>query len=79
MNGVPTFATLFKTIIPSCSSEIPNSFSEQIIPRLSSPLIFALVIVIAPGSTAPTGAKAIFCPVFTLKAPQTICKVSFPS
>ena len=56
----PTLHELSKTIIPSCSSDIPNSFSEQIIPKLSTPLIFAFLILKFPGNTAPTLANTIF-------------------
>ena len=77
--GVPALTESSKTIIPSCSSEIPNSLSEQIIPKLSTPLILALPILKSPGRTAPTFAKTIFWPASTFGAPQTTLKVSFPS
>ena len=49
-----------KTIIPSCSSDIPSSLSEQIIPKLSTPLILAFPILKSPGNTEPTFANTIF-------------------
>ena len=77
--GVPTLKDSSKTIIPSCSSEIPSSFSEQIIPKLSTPLILAFPILKSPGRTAPTFAKTIFWPASTFEAPQTTLYVHEPS
>ena len=77
--GVPALWDSSNTIIPSCSSEIPSSLSEQIIPKLSTPLILALPILKSPGRTAPTFAKTIFWPASTFGAPQTTLNVSDPS
>ena len=52
-----------KTKIPELSVPIPNSTSEQIIPKDSSPRIFAFLILNSPsgeGKTVPTVATGTF-------------------
>ena len=61
---------------PSASSEIPSSFAEQSMPWLSTPRIFARLILKPPGSTAPSVAHGATMPACTFGAPQTICSMS---
>ncbi len=74
----PTFTSSFKTIIPSWLEPRPNSSSAQIIPWLSSPLIFPFFILkLSPLSSyriVPIVATGTFWPTATFGAPQTICK-----
>ena len=71
MKSSPGFRSSGKTIIPSCSSVICNSLSEQIIPDDACPLILTVLILKFPGKIVPIVAKAIFCPASTFGAPQT--------
>ena len=66
-----------KTIIPACSSLIPSSLAEQIIPSLSFPYVCREEITKLPGKTAP--GIATTTKSFTLKflAPQ-ITNLFFP-
>ena len=80
--GVPRGASPGSTSMPSCSSDSPSSRSEHTMPRDSTPRIFAGFSSMRPPvwpsiSSAPTRAKAIFCPAATFGAPQTT--VSLPS
>ena len=66
-------------MIPSCSSLRPISRSEQSIPQLSTPLIFAFLSTMpVPGMVVPGGAKTPFMPVRALGAPQTTSTCSLP-
>ena len=69
-------ASSSKMMIPSCSSEIPSSFSEQAIDDDSTPRIFARLILRSPGRVVPTVATATLSPARTLGAPHTICSAS---
>ena len=70
--------------MPSCSSEMPSSRSEQIIPRDSTPRILLRRSlrnsrVCGSRSCAPTCANAIVCPAARLGAPQTtVCGSASP-
>ena len=70
MKSLPNGSSLGRTIIPSCSSEIFNSRSEQIIPLDSTPRILAFLIFRFPGRIEPTVANGINCPESTFGAPQ---------
>ena len=62
------------SIMPSCSSLMPISRSEHIIPALSTPRIFPTPIVESiPGIYDPGLATTTFIPVLALTAPQIIC------
>ena len=77
--GVPTGASGSSSMIPSCSSLKPISRSEQSIPQLSTPLIFAFLRTTpVPGMVVPTGAKTPFMPVRALGAPHTTSTRSAP-
>ena len=67
-------------IIPLWLLLIPSSFSEQIIPFDTTPLIFAFLIVKFPlSSVAPGNATGTRMPGSTLLAPQTISTVLSPT
>ena len=80
----PTGASAGSSCIPVLSASlknfdsIPSSNNEHIIPFDSCPLIFPFLIVISPGSSAPTCATITFNPFLTFGAPHTISKTSFP-
>ena len=65
--------------MPSWSSDRFSSASEQIIPKDSTPRIFAFLISIPPGSAAPTRATGTIWPAATFGAPQMICRDSPPT
>ena len=68
----PISALKSNSIIPSCSSEIPISRSEQSIPLDSSPLITPFLRMSPElGIIAPGGAKTPLIPARALGAPQT--------
>ena len=57
--------------MPSWSSESSSSRAEHSMPWLSSPRIFAFLIVTPPGSVAPTVASGTIMPARTFGAPHT--------
>ena len=65
--------------MPSWSSDRFSSASEQIIPKDSTPRIFALLIFMPPGSSAPIRATGTFWPSATFGAPHMIRRVSVPT
>ena len=75
-SGAPTTASSESTIIPSCSSLISNSASEQIMPSDTTPRIVAGLSssrrpVCMFSSITPGRAKQIFWPAATFGAPHT--------
>ena len=68
--SAPSGVSSGSTIIPLCSSVKPSSLSEHIIPKESTPLNLASLILISP-RTAPILAKGTICPAATFGAPHT--------
>ena len=58
---------------PDASSAMPNSCAEHNMPRDSMPRTVARLMVIPPGSTAPSSAQGTSIPAAAFGAPQTIC------
>ena len=71
----PRPRSLGNSIKPSDSSARPNSLAEHSMPSEVIPFKSLGLIVIFPGNTAPTGAKATESPTRTLSAPQTITRL----
>ena len=70
--GVPIFGASASSIMPSWSSDRPSSAPEHIMPRLSTPRIFALPSTMPlAGITAPSCAKMPIRPARALGAPHT--------
>ena len=77
--GAPTGAPGSSSMIPSCSSLSPISRSEQSIPQLSTPRIFAFFRTTPVlGMVVPGGAKTPFMPVRAFGAPHTTSTRSVP-
>ncbi len=58
-SGAPTGASSGSTRMPSCSPEMPSSFSEQIIPCDSTPRIFAALSTVG----SPVCPSISFAPI----------------
>ena len=72
--GAPIEAPACNSIMPSWSSLRPSSAPEHIMPRLSTPRIFALPSTMPlAGITAPSCANMPMSPARALGAPHTSC------
>ena len=72
--GLPMLAPASNSIMPSWSSFRPSSAPEHIMPRLSTPRIFALPRTMPlAGMTAPSCANIPTRPARALGAPHTSC------
>src|SRR5690348_4761570 len=75
-SGWPTGASAGSSMRPDASASMPSSLAEHSMPADSTPRSLAALIVMPPGSTAPTIASGAFRPTRAFGAPQTICSGS---
>ena len=75
MRAAPRGASAASSRMPSSSSPMPSSFSEQSSPSDTVPRILAALMARPPGSVAPGGANAVRRPGAAFGAPQITEKV----